>query len=346
MSPSREGDGMLGICASRSPTDQEEGDETDFPIDEGRYHEELWSWMQSYALSICPCGSTGTPRGCAEEPLVNGVHVHDAVEVEPALDSRNSAEIVHNGEKQLQDKRRQEPHAIEGDWPVNTGEAEAEVEIPANECDRTNTSVPMVKAAIKTNWGDQNVSATRVATSKRFPNEVMEQQQQREQQEEAQREAAAILQKEVDREAMAMHLEDAAAWYRREVQRSVVIKDSSLVASRDRDAMGGMGRVILQATLSCRDDSGIDTALEHRVLHLHVRQREVDAAQHFLEELNGLTPRMVQTFAEPLARWLRRHVELAPCEMARAAYQVSGDLFEIAGQESLAAGIHKVGRTP
>merc|ERR1712062_139144 len=107
------------------------------------------------------------------------------------------------------------------------------------------------------------------------------------------------------------------------------------------DSVGGMGRVILEATLSCRDDSGIDTALEHRVLQLHVRQREADAVQHFLEELNGLAPRMVQTFSEPLARWLRRHVELAPCEMARVAYQVNGDLFEIARQET-----HATGETP
>lgn len=330
---------MLGLCASRS-LDQEEGDETDFPTDERRYHQELWSWMQSFTSPLCPCGSMGTPRGCTpEEPLVDGVHVHDAVQVEPAVDVRKGASHVHNGEKRPHEKRHQEPPAIKGDdWPVDSAETDSEVPPPANECEGRRPQVHPAKAATTTSWQDQNVAAMRVSPSKRFPGEVMEQAEPFSDQKEAQREAATTLKKTEEREATAMHLEDAAGWYRREVERCAEIKDFSTVASREGDAVEGLGRVILQATLSCRDDSGIDTVLEHRVLQLHVRQREADAARHFLEEVNCLTPRLVNTFAEPLARWLRRHVELAPFEMARAAHQVSGDLFEIARQEASAAG--------
>merc|ERR1712087_963176 len=111
-----------------------------------------------------------------------------------------------------------------------------------------------------------------------------------------------------------------------------IIDEDATVAhmncSEQDESFKDLGRIIVKAYLTCRDQVGIE-ALENHSLELRVHQREIDAAKYFLEELNMLKPYLVHRYLDPLARRLRRHVQDASQDIARKAYHVTGDLNEI-----------------
>lgn len=126
-------------------------------------------------------------------------------------------------------------------------------------------------------------------------------------------------------EQWAMMAEDSAASCWREVSnrpRARSLADSSC----DEDEK--LGRIILDARLTCKDSDGVDTLLEQDRLRLHLCQRNVDAARHFLEEQNCLKSAMVQRYLEPLVAWLNRHVASATT-FPSGGLRVAGDLDAI-----------------
>mmetsp|Transcript_41336 Transcript_41336/g.81641 ORF Transcript_41336/g.81641 Transcript_41336/m.81641 type:complete len:327 (-) Transcript_41336:43-1023(-) len=147
------------------------------------------------------------------------------------------------------------------------------------------------------------------------------------------------------RESTDMLAEDVSTWCERELQRPLMEIPAALVpaspgklhaASAKAAAVAAaaaadadLGRVILEARLSCRDESGIDVDLEHRSLQLHLCQRGLDAARRFLEEDNTLAPRFVRRYLRPLSSWLHEQLQAAPPEMAFTTHHVEGDLEEI-----------------
>lgn len=145
---------------------------------------------------------------------------------------------------------------------------------------------------------------------------------------------AAVAVATAEREACTMQREDVAAWSWREVDRcketiAVTLSDGTLAARDSADLDAGIGRIIVRAHLTCRDDVGIDATLEQYDLELHVRERAVEAARRFLEDLNSLRPHLVRRYLDPLTRWLHEQVLRAPVAMANGAYDVVGDLNEI-----------------
>jgi len=93
-------------------------------------------------------------------------------------------------------------------------------------------------------------------------------------------------------------------------------------------ANAGLGRVILEAKLSCKDEAGVDV-LEQHLLQLHLLQFEKDVARWFLEEHNCLKPQVVRIYLQPLSSWLQDRVQAAPSEIACDAHKVEGDLEQI-----------------
>lgn len=137
-------------------------------------------------------------------------------------------------------------------------------------------------------------------------------------------------------ETKAMRAEDFQSWWVRECCRfekppaTAAAPAVAPIAEPATPADAGLGRVLLEARLSWIDDAGIQVILEQRVLQLHLYQREVDAARCFLEEHNGLAPKFVRRYQQPLSRWLQSKVQAAPSEIALKKHVVDGDLEEIA----------------
>jgi len=126
-------------------------------------------------------------------------------------------------------------------------------------------------------------------------------------------------------EHWAMMTEDSAASCWREAssrQRSQSLPDLSC------DEDGCLGRIILDARLTCKDAEGVDTLLEQNRLRLHLCQRNLDAARHFLEDQNCLKPVLVGRYLEPLAAWLCQHVASA-VTFPPGGIVVTGDLDAI-----------------
>lgn len=94
----------------------------------------------------------------------------------------------------------------------------------------------------------------------------------------------------------------------------------------------GCGRVILRASLTCRDSAGVDSVLEEQQLELRLRQRARDAARHFLEEENQLKAELVQRYLEPLANWLTEEVDTAS-SFPVGGHRAEGDLNDLAEAE-------------
>lgn len=136
---------------------------------------------------------------------------------------------------------------------------------------------------------------------------------------------ATVTDRWLECEQWAMMAEDSAASCWREVSnrsRAQSLADSSC----DEDE--NLGRIILDARLTCKDAGGVDTLLEQDQLRLHLCQRNVDAARHFLEEQNCLKPAMVWRYLGPLAAWLDRHVASATT-FPKGGLRVAGDLDAI-----------------
>jgi len=144
-------------------------------------------------------------------------------------------------------------------------------------------------------------------------------------------------------EFKAMRVEDFQSWWVRECSRCPLKSPAAVPASQDEDnpaalaaaaaaaapADVGLGRVILEARLSCREDIGIDVILEQPVLQLHLYEREVDAARCFLDDHNELSPSFVRRYQQPLSRWLQSKLQAAPQDIAFNKHTVEGDLEEI-----------------
>lgn len=132
-------------------------------------------------------------------------------------------------------------------------------------------------------------------------------------------------------EHWAMMTEDSAASCWREAsgrQRSQSLPDLSY----DEDE--SLGRIILDVRLTCTDAEGVDTLLEQNRLRLHLCQRNLDAARHFLEEQNCLKPVLVGRYLEPLAAWLCQHVASA-LTFPPGGIVVTGDLDAIERESRL-----------
>lgn len=137
-------------------------------------------------------------------------------------------------------------------------------------------------------------------------------------------------------EAQAMQSEDVAAWFQREVDRRLHQEYVRAELGTGTEPHERLGRIIVKAKLTCKDSTGVDTALENGLLELHLHEREVDAARHFLQEANGLKSNLVHQYLDPLTRWLQRQVQNAPFEMSWKPYEISGvDLNEIERAERL-----------
>eukprot|EP00930_Biecheleria_cincta_P037048 TRINITY_DN25402_c0_g2_i1.p1 TRINITY_DN25402_c0_g2~~TRINITY_DN25402_c0_g2_i1.p1 ORF type:complete len:297 (+),score=48.11 TRINITY_DN25402_c0_g2_i1:67-957(+) len=135
-------------------------------------------------------------------------------------------------------------------------------------------------------------------------------------------------------EQWAMTAEDSAASCWREVSNRQGVQ-SFPDFSCDEDE--NLGRIILDARLTCKDAQGVDTLLEHNRLRLHLRQRNVDAARDFLKEQNCLKPVLVERYLEPLTAWLGQHVASA-MTFPPGGIQVAGDLDAI----QLEAELHRM----
>lgn len=135
-----------------------------------------------------------------------------------------------------------------------------------------------------------------------------------------------------------MLAEDFESWWIRECQLASLTSPATVPSSPSKEAStaapavtnAGLGRVILEARLSCKDESGSDVVLEQRVVQVHLFQREKDAARNFLEECNGLAPQLVCRYLQPLTSWLQDGVQAASSEIACKTRKVDGDLEQIA----------------
>jgi len=146
-------------------------------------------------------------------------------------------------------------------------------------------------------------------------------------------------------EFKAMLAEDFQSWWVRESSRCPIKSPAAVPASHDEDnpaiapaaaaaaaaapADVVLGRIFLEARLSCIDEAGIDVILEQQVLQLHLYEREVDAARCFLDDHNELSPSFVRRYQQPLSRWLQSKVQAAPPDIAFNKHIVCGDLEEI-----------------
>jgi len=140
------------------------------------------------------------------------------------------------------------------------------------------------------------------------------------------------------REFRTMLAEDFESWWIRECQQASLTSAGTVPSSPSKEAStaaptvtnAGLGRVILEARLSCKDEAGNDVVLEQRLIQVHLFQREKDAARCFLEECNGLAPQLVCRYFQPLTSWLQDGVQAASSEIACKTRKVDGDLEHIA----------------
>jgi len=139
-------------------------------------------------------------------------------------------------------------------------------------------------------------------------------------------------------EFKAMLAEDFQSWWIRECSRCPRKNPAAVPASHNENnpaaasavpADVGLGRVFLEARLSCIQETGVDGILEQPVLQLHLYEREVDAARCFLDDHNELSPSFVRRYQQPLSRWLQSKVHAAPPYIASNKHVVEGDLEEI-----------------
>jgi hypothetical protein len=135
---------------------------------------------------------------------------------------------------------------------------------------------------------------------------------------------------QLNRESRAMQAEDITAWYTRETHaKGAALRDvqeltPEAMPSDEGMLDEGLGRVIVKARMTYRDDAGVRIILEPSLLELHVHERSVDAARTFLEA-NELKPHVIDRLFKPLATWLEEQVQDSPPELASTAYEVEGD---------------------
>jgi len=296
----------------------ESGDETDYPFnDDQRYQDKFWAWLQSPRNFCSQACVTGGPT--QQMPKAELVESHDGPLV-PKVTRKLSMQVDAScGDLAVEDKPGTPLAFKEGSQePIVFSEFKgydqpAEVE-KLNEDDERDKTEMVAKNEGTEAKNKVDVNGERTA----------------EQQDD--------MHKEGIREFKTMLAEDFQSWCMCERQR-VFLKSPAAVSSLPSEetpataaqmvANAGLGRVILEAKLSCKDEAGIDAVLEQRLLQLHLFQLEKDAARCFLEECNGLTPRLVRRYLQPLSSWLKDRVQAASSEIACDAHKVEGDLEQI-----------------
>lgn len=304
----------------------ESGDETDYPFnDEQRYQAKFWAWLQSPHNFFSQSCITAGP--VEQMPKVKLFESQDAPLAPRATRTLSLRVDALSGDLAVDDmpdtpaefkEGRQEP-LVYSDFRGYDHSVEVEKLNKEDKHKQRAEQVAKSEAAIETEAHFEQMEAK----SKFDVNGEHKAEQQEE------------MHNEGNLEFKAMLGEDLQSWWLREHQLGLLKSLTAASSSPSEEARAAaaanarLGRVILEAHFSCKDEAGIDVALEQRLLRLHLYQPSKDAARCFLEEHNGLAPRVVRRYLQPLSSWLQDRVQADSSEIACEARKVEGDLEQI-----------------
>jgi len=313
---------FLAPCSSREVA-SDSGAETDYPFnDEQQYQHKFWEWVQPPKTICCQACVTGGPT--EQTPEADLVESQDGPLAPKALRKLALQVEACCGDLAVDDMPGTPLEFKEGSQePVvlpdfNGYDQPTEMDKLNEEDERKETTELVAKSEVDIG-SEAHLEETEAKNTSYVNGEA-------EQQEDMHQEGFS--------EFKAMLAEDIQSWWMREQQQRGLWKSPAAVSSSTAEeapaaaADAGLGRVILEAKLSCKSEAGIEV-LEQCLLQLHLFQLEKDAARCFLEEHNGLKPQVVRRYLLPLSSWLHDQVQAASSEIACNALKVEGDLEQI-----------------